>query len=50
MSVCSSSILMSMSGRLLVCWALGINTVGHGKGDNDKARQGNEGSDSPPMI
>lgn len=42
-------VVYSMSGMLLVCWALGINTVGHGeKGYIDKARQGSEGSDNPP--
>ncbi len=47
--VCVCVVVYSMSGMLLVCWALGINTVGHGgKGYIDKARQGSEGSDNPP--
>lgn len=46
-----SVVVYSMSGMLLVCRALGINTVGHGKGIYiDKARQGSEGNDNPPKI
>lgn len=43
-------VVFSMSGMLLVCWALGLTQWASWEREYiDKARQGSEGSDNAPV-